>query len=146
MNPLLIFAAVKAGGQVLGGIGAKQTAQLNAFNMETEATLNKAQAIEMAQVRMEEYELASSANLAAFAAAGRDIGSDRSVRAFMERQQEIVGKDIGRMNTQAYLEELKARQQAAGERRAGRDALISSLFSAAQTTASGISDYQKTKT
>ena len=143
---MLGSSVLSAGAQIAGGIGARRTAQLNAFNMETEAKLNKAQAMQMAQARIDEYDSASSSNIAAFAAAGRDIGSDRSVKAFMDRQKEIIGKDLGRMDTQAQFQQVQLRQQAAGERRAGRDALISSLFSAAGTTASGISDYQKTKT
>jgi len=145
--PLLMLASagLSAGAQIAGGIGARRTAQLNAFNMETEAKLNKAQAMQMAQARMDEYEMASSSNIAAFAAAGRDIGSDRSVKAFMERQKEIIGKDLGRMDTQAQFEQVQSRQQAAGERRAGRDAQTASLFSAADTLSSGIYKYQTAK-
>ena len=139
---LLGSTAISAFGQIASGIGARRTAQLNAFNMETEAKLGKAQAMQMAQARMEEYESASSSNIAAFAAAGRDIGSDRSVKAFMERQKEIIGKDLGRMDTQAQFEQVQARQQAAGERRAGRDAQTASLFSAAETLGSGLYKYQ----
>ena len=149
MDPFTIAmlgsSILSAGGQIAGGIGARKTAELNAFNMETEAKLNKAQAMQMAQARIDEYDSASSSNIAAFAAAGRDIGSDRSVKAFMDRQKEIIGKDLGRMDTQAQFQQVQLRQQAAGERRAGRDAQTASLFSAADTLSSGIYKYQTAK-
>lgn len=145
--PLLMLAstALSVGGQIAAGNAAQQASELTAFNTETEAELGKAQAMQMAQARMEEYELASSANLASFAAAGRDIGSDRSVKAFMDKQKEIIGKDIGRMGTQSQMELIKGRQQAAAERSAGRAAKTASLFSAASTAASGLYKYQMAK-
>ena len=149
MDPITMFmlgsSVLSAGSQIIGGAGARRTAELNAFNMETEAELNKAQAMQMAQARMDEYEMASSSNIAAFAAAGRDVGSDRSVKAFMERQKEVIGKDLGRMDTQAQFEQVQARQQAAGERRAGRDAQTASLISAADTMTSGLYKYQSAR-
>lgn len=149
MDPITMMmlgsSVLSAGAEIAGGIGARRTSRLNAFNMETEAKLNKTQAMQMAQARMDEYEVASSSNIAAFAAAGRDIGSDRSVKAFMDRQKEIVGKDLGRIDTQAQFEQVQSRQQAAGERRAGRDAQTASLFSAADTLSSGIYKYQTAK-
>lgn len=149
MDPITMMmlgsSVLSAGAQIVGGVGARRTAQLNAFNMETEAELNKAQAMQMAQARMDEYDSASSSNIATFAAAGRDVGSDRSVKAFMDRQKEIIGKDLGRMDTQAQFEQVQSRQQAAGERRAGRDAQTASLFSAAETLGSGLYKYQTAK-
>jgi len=149
MDPITMMmlgsSVLSAGAEIAGGIGARRTSRLNAFNMETEAKLNKTQAMQMAQARMDEYEVASSSNIAAFAAAGRDIGSDRSVKAFMDRQKEIVGKDLGRIDTQSQFEQVQSRQQAAGERRAGRDAQTASLFSAADTLSSGIYKYQTAK-
>jgi hypothetical protein len=145
--PLLMLAsaAISTVGQIAAGNAAKQASELTAFNTETEAELGKAQAMQMAQARMDEYESASSANLASFAAAGRDIGSDRSVKAFMDKQKEIIGKDIGRMGTQSQMELTKGRQQAAAERTAGRAAKTASLFSAASTAASGLYKYQMAK-
>lgn len=145
--PLLMLAstALSVGGQIAAGVGAQRTSELNAYNTETEAELGKAQAMQMAQARIDEYESASSANLASFAAAGRDIGSDRSVKAFMDKQKEIIGKDIGRMGTQAQMELMKGRQQAAAERTAGRAAKTASLFSAASTATSGLYKYQMAK-
>ena len=142
---LLGSTAISVFGDLYAGQAAKETADLNAFNIETEAELGKAQAMQMAQARMDEYESASSANLASFAASGRDIGSDRSVKAFMDKQKEIIGKDIGRMGTQSQMELIKGRQQAAAERTAGRAAKTASLFSAASKATSGLANYQTAK-
>ena len=142
---MLGSTAISVFGQLSAGQAAKEASELNAFGIETEAELGKAQAMQMAQARMDEYESASSANLASFAAAGRDIGSDRSVKAFMDKQKEIIGKDIGRMGTQSQMELMKGRQQAAAERTAGRAAKTASLFSAAETATSGLYKYQMAK-
>ena len=142
---MLGSTAISVFGDLYAGQAAKETADLNAFNIETEAELGKAQAMQMAQARMDEYESASSANIASFAAAGRDIGSDRSVKAFMDKQKEIIGKDIGRMGTQSQMELIKGRQQAAAERTAGRAAKTASLFSAASKATSGLANYQTAK-
>ena len=142
---LLGSTAISVFGQLSAGQAAKEASELNAFGIETEAELGKAQAMQMAQARMDEYESASSANLASFAAAGRDIGSDRSVKAFMDKQKEIIGKDIGRMGTQSQMELMKGRQQAAAERTAGRAAKTASLFAAAETATSGLYKYQTAK-
>jgi len=142
---MLIGTAVSAGGQVLAGIGAKSTSELNAYNMKTEKLLNQTQAMQAAQARREEYDLATASNIASFAAAGRDIGQDRSVEAFLKRQKEIMGKDLGRMQTQTRMESVKSDMAAMAERRRGRNALISSLFQAAGTVGQGIYKYETVK-
>ena len=61
-------------GTILGGIGAKKEADLESFNIETERKFNSAAASQAARARMDEYDIATSTNLASFAASGRDIG------------------------------------------------------------------------
>jgi hypothetical protein len=146
MNPLMIAStALSVFGQIAAGKAQQEASELNAFGIETETELGKAQAKQMANARKEEYDSATSSNLALFAAAGRDIGSDRSVKAFLEKQKEIVGTDIGRMQTQAQLEMLQGRQRAAAERTSGKAARTASLFAAAETAASGIYKYHLAK-
>jgi endonuclease IV len=148
MDPLtlmMIGTAVSAGGTILGGIGAQQEAQLNAFQMQTQKKENQVTAMQQARARREEYDLATSANLAAFAAQGRDIGADRSVEAFLRRQEEIVGQDLGRIARQTRAEDLRADMMAMAEKRRGRNALYSSLFSAVGTMAEAGYQYQKVK-
>ena len=130
----------------MAGKAARDAARLTAYNIETEKIANSAMAAQQANARREEYELATSANLAQFAAQGRDIGSDRSVQAFLERQKEIVGKDIGRIGTQVQMENLKLGSEAAQERLRGSTAYTSSVFSAIGTIGEGIQRYQQTRT
>ena len=142
---MLGSTAVSIFGQLSAGKAAQREGELNAFGIETERLLGKAQAKQMANARMEEYNQASSSNIAMFAAAGRDTGSDRSVKAFMDKQKEIVGTDLGRMQTQSQIQALRSSQQAAAERSAGRAARTASLFAAAETATSGLTKYQMAK-
>lgn len=142
MNPFLVMSAISAVGQVAAGMGAQQEAQLNAFQMETQKKQNKTAALQQARARREEYDLATSANIAAFAASGRDIGADRSVEAFLERQKQIIGQDVGRIDQQAQLENSRLTLAAMTERRRGRNALYSSLFSAVGTVGEGYYKYK----
>ena len=143
---MLVGSAVSAGGTILGGIGAQREAQLNAFQMETQKKENQVTAMQQARARREEYDLATSANLAAFAAQGRDIGADRSVEAFLRRQEEIAGQDLGRIARQTRAENLRADMMAMAEKRRGRNALYSSLFSAVGTMAEAGYQYKKVQT
>lgn len=135
---LLIATAIKAGGTILGGIGAKQEAELTAFNIETEKRQNQVAAMQQARARRDEYDLATSSNIAAFSAAGRDITADRSVQAFLEKQKEVAAQDIGRIATQTNVEDLRSDMMAMAARRQGRNALYASLFSAAGTVGEGL--------
>lgn len=146
MTMMMVSSAISSVGSIVGGISAKNEAKLTAFNIETDKKFNQAQAAQMASARKEEYDMATSSNIAAFSAAGRDIGSDRSVKAFLQKQQEIMGQDIGRIQTQTRIEDIKATQQAAAVRREGQQALIGSLFDAASQGAKGYSYYTRAKT
>ena len=143
---MLVSAAIAATGKIIGGISEKKSAELNAFQIQTDKVLNDAQTMQAVQARREEHDLATSSNIAAFAAAGRDISQDRSVQAFLRRQEDIVGEDIGRLEVQRFLEGKKSSMAAMAERRRGRNALIASIFDAASTGASGYADAQAVKT
>lgn len=142
---MIIGAAIAATGQIIGGISAKKSAELNAFQIKTDKILNDAQTMQAIQARREEHDLATSSNIAALAAQGRDIESDRSVRAFLEEQANIVGEDMSRLDTQRFLEGQKSAMAAMAERRRGRNALIASIFNAGSTAASGYGDAQAVK-
>ena len=142
MSIFLAMSAISAVGQVAAGMGAQQEAQLNAFQMETQKKQNKAAALQQARARREEYDLATSANLAAFAAQGRDIYADRSVERFLREQKKLVAQDVGRIDQQAQLENSRLTLAAMTERRRGRNALYSSLFSAVGTVGEGYYKYK----
>jgi len=142
----LIAAGIGAVGQLAAGAAQKKAADLNAFQIKTDKVVNKAQALQMSRARRDEYDLATSTNIAAFSAAGRDVGEDRSVQVFLERQKELVGQDIGRIARQESMEGMKAELAAMAEKRRGREAFTASLFNAAGTMAQGIYQYQTTRT
>ena len=146
MNPATIFMigqGISAVGTILGGIGAKKESELNAFNLGTEKVLNSARADEMALARKQEYELATATNIAT-QSKGTDLSS-RSVEAFLKAQKEMFGKDIKSIQNNTFRENLKITAQQAGERRRGKTALISSLFSAGTTAAETYVGYQRIK-
>lgn len=142
----MFFTAISAFGQVAAGIGAQKEAELNAFNVQTEKKLNQVQAAQQARARRDEYDLATAANIATFYAMGRDVGADRSVEAFLERQKQIVGEDIGRIAQQTRAEDLAADMRSLAEKRRGRNALYSSLFNAAGTIGEGLQQASRTRT
>ena len=149
MDPMTIAmigsSALNVFGQISAGQAAQEAAKLNAFNIKTDKEINKVQAMQQARARREEYDLATSSNIAAFYAAGRDVGSDKSVQAFLERQKDIVGSDLGRIARQQNIQGMKSEMAAMAEKRRGRNAYTSSLFSAAGTVAQGLYQYETTK-
>ena len=150
MDPFTIATiattAFSAFGQIMAGNSARKTAELDAFNIETEREFGKAQAMENRNSRMAEYNFNKSGNIATFSAAGRDIGSDRSVRAFMEKQKEIVGKDLKTSSRMQTMQSAKATAQAGAVRAEGRAAQQSAMLGALTTVASGASQYYNVKT
>ena len=141
---MLATAAVSAGGQILGGIGEKKSADLNAFNIETDKKLNKVQAMQESEARRADYDLATASNIAAFAAMGR-AQSDNSVQAFLKRQKEVFGEDIGRAQMQTAMQSRKSDIAASTERRRGKNTLLASTISAAGTIGQGAMDYDRVR-
>jgi len=147
-------AGLSAVGQIAAGRAQQQASELNAFQMKTEKKLNKTQALQMSRARREEYNLATSANIAAFAAAGRDVTADigfaqqqdKSVQAFLQRQKDIIDQDTSRIDQQVQFENMKTSMAAMAERRRGRNALTASLFSAIGTVGQGIYQYETVRT
>lgn len=145
--PMLMLAAagVSAGSSILSGIGAKKSADLNAFNIGTEKKLSQAEAAQRNNDRMELYRSNLSANIATFAAQGRDVGADRSVSAFLDRQKEIAVRDTGRSDFMAMMQGMKLDAEAAATRREGRAAMTAGFVDGFTTMASGLHKYNETK-
>lgn len=143
---LLASAAASAGGSILGGISAKKSADLDAYNIQTQKILGEAEAVANSNRRMEEYRYNLSANIASFAAAGRDIESDRSVKAFLDRQKEVAMEDIGQSERMKFLSGKRMDAEAASVRAEGKARLASSTIDAFTTMASGLYNYGQIKT
>lgn len=142
---LLASAAVSAGGQLMSGIASKNAAQLNAFNIETEKAAGEAEALQRHNDRLDLYRSNLSANIASFAAQGRDVGSDQSVSAFLERQQDIATDDTARSDFMGMMEANKRASQAAAVRAEGRAAMLSGVVGAFTTMAGGLYQYNQVK-
>ena len=169
--PLLFLASslISAGASVVGGISANRTAKFNAwqsefagrlegFNIETERKLNMAEAAQRHNDRLDLYRENLSANIATFSAAGRDIGgADRTVAAFLARQEEVAAGDTSRSDFMAQITSQKMMAESAsaiaeGKQRAaaitaeGRGQMVSSLVGAFSTIAGGLNQYNQIKT
>jgi hypothetical protein len=147
MSPSTIYAVgmgVSALGSILAGIGRQEEGELAAFNMDTEKTLNNAQALEVINARRREYDLATESNIATFYKGG-DATASRSVQAFLEASKETFAKDASSVANQTFRENLKLEQAKLAEKRRGSNALIASFFDAASTAAEGYVGYQRVK-
>lgn len=161
---LLASTAVSAGASIIGGISASRTATFNAwqsefagrlegFNIETERKISMAEASQRHNDRLDLYRENLSSNIAAFASAGRDIGGqDRSVSAFLQKQQEIAAGDTQRSDFMAQItsqrlqaERLSAiaegAQRAAAMRAEGQAAAWAGVIGAFTTVAGGLYQY-----
>lgn len=143
---MLASTAASAGGQLIAGRAAKDAAELNAYNIKSQRIVGEAEAIQRHNDRLEQYRSNLSANIASFAAKGRDVGQDRSVAAFLERQKEVAASDTTRSDFMGMMESLKASSEAAAVRSEGRAQQTSSIIGAFTTLAGGLHKYQQTKT
>lgn len=143
----LISSAVSAVGSLAAAQGQAQSAELNAFNIETQKIQNDANSFQAANDRYREFKLAESANRALIGGAmNRDIGgADRSVAAFLERNRETAFRDLDRMESQRQAEALNYQMQAAGERRRAADVRMSGVVNAFTTMSSALMDFQNVR-
>jgi len=140
----LIGAGISAYASIQAGKAKEDAARMDAFNTETEREQGEVLALQQAAQRRYEFDQATQANIAMFYASGRDVGSDRSVEAFLAKQKEIAATDLSRLAEQRRMEASARTREAMALRRGGRNARRASLLQAAGTMARGISDAQKT--
>ena len=133
---IVIGTGISAYSSVRAGKAAKQEAQFNAAQMERDMELGRIEATQNATAMAQDYAQSVSANDAFFAFAGRDV-TDRSVRAFMERQEEIYSTDIARLASDTNMRAQSVAAMAGAERQRGRNALTAGYLGAAQSIAEG---------
>jgi hypothetical protein len=135
---------LSVGGQIIAGKGAKDAAALNAYNIETESLLVKAQGVDQGnRIRESFKETMASAN-ATFAAFGRDV-SDPSAQAYRKKEMYTLGKDISDISMMTTLNQLKLKQQAIDERIRGKEAMTRAYLGSAKTLLKFGMDYQDLK-
>ena len=134
---IVIGTGISAYSSIRAGKEAKKEAQFNAAQMERDMELGRIEATQNATAMAQDYAMSVSANDAFFAFAGRDV-TDRSVRAFMERQEEIYSTDISRLASDTNMRAQSVAAMAGAERQRGRNALTAGYLGAAQSIAGGI--------
>lgn len=137
-----IALALSVAGNVMGGMEANNAARANAAVSEENARLTLlAGEQEAMQTRREERRMAG-AMIAAMGGGGAEMGTGTAYDLVMEsanqREMEIYG-----LRTKAAGEARNLMQKAADQRRAGRAALVGSLFSAASSAIGGIGDMRR---
>ena len=134
---IVASTAISAYSSVKAGKAAKQEANFNAAQMERDMDLGRIEATQNATAMAQDYAQSVSANDAFFAFAGRDV-TDRSVRAFMGRQEEINSTDIARLASDTNMRAQSVAAMAGAEPQRGRNALTAGYLGAAQSIAGGI--------
>lgn len=143
MSWQLLAAGFSAFSSIKSGKAQKEQAEANAQQLERDMELGRIEATQNALAMSQDYAQSVSSNEAFFAFSGRDI-SDRSVRAFMERQEEIYSTDISRLASDTEMRAKSAAAMAGAERKRGRNALTAGYLGAAQTIGEGIYKYNLT--
>lgn len=140
----LLGAGISAYASIQAGKAKEDAARMDAFNTETEREQGEVLALQQAANRRYEFDQATEANVAMFYASGRDVGSDRSVEAFLAKQKKIASTDLSRLAQQRSMEANARTREAMALRRGGKNARRASLLQAAGTMAYGIADAQDT--
>ena len=138
---ILIGTGIQAVGSVKAGKAQKAQAEQEAKQLERERALTRIQATQSMTAMAQDYAMATSANDAFFAGVlGRDV-SDRSLRAFKQRQEEIYSTDVKRLASDTNMRAKILTLSAAATRQSGRNALSASYFNAMGQVAGGIYQY-----
>jgi len=110
-NPFLFLAAggalISAGMSYKAGFDANQRAKMNAkreeYRSRVEAEQRKIRAQQQHEDRFRIYIEEDAANVAIIGITGRDI-NDRSIQAMRDRQEEVVARDLARIDSQSDME------------------------------------------
>jgi hypothetical protein len=146
-----MFQFIMAGASILGayatiqaGKGAQAAANAEAAQLEQEKKQNEVIAGQRHTDRLDQYDAARANNLAWFAFSGRDV-SDRSVKAFMDKQREVAYTDVARSDAQGYADSSQLAMQAQVTRMRGANARRSANIQALSTLSSGLYQYNTVK-
>lgn len=135
---LAAATALTAYGQISAGKAENEAAKRDAYNLETDRIMSQAQAQQQSNRRLELYRSNMSSNIAQFAASGRDIGADRSVAAFLEKQKEVAASDVSDIQRMGRLQASKLRMQSTTAIMEGVAAETAGYIAGYTTIASGL--------
>ena len=141
----MIGTVLSAFSSIQAGAAQRRAEEAQALQYEQEKRQNKIETMQRHNDRMADYDAARAANLAWFTFAGRDITSDRSIKAFMDKQREVAFTDVARSDAQGYAEGAQLALQAQTARMRGRAAARAGVIKGMTTIASGLHKYNLTK-
>jgi len=141
----LAMTGLSAISSIQQGRAARKQAAFNQAQYEQSARQTEIEALERANVRLRQFETATSSNIAFQAFLGRDP-SDRSMKAFMDRQKEIAYSDVQSIGSQGMMQASQQRSMAGMEASKGRAALMQGYLGAGSAIASGFWRYEMYKT
>lgn len=145
LTGLQIFgSALSAFSSIQQGNAARADAQRQAALYEQERQLNKLETLQRHNDRLNQYDAALATNTAWFAFLGRDA-SDRSVRAFLDKQRSVAYTDVARSDTQGFMEGQKLQMQGQLALSRGRAAQRASQLTALSSFTSGLYRYSQIK-
>lgn len=90
---------------------AQDKAAYDQYQQKLQLNQNKIEAREKANIRLAQYETAQASNRAFFSFVNRDVGSDNSLKAFFEKQKDIVGQDVGAVQSMAAMQQGQIRSR-----------------------------------
>ena len=140
----LVSSGISAFAAIQQGNAARADAQRQAALYKQEQRVNELETLQRHNDRLNSYDAAVSTNNAWFASLGRDA-SDRSVRAFLDKQRDVAYTDVTRSDLQGAMEGRKLQLQADLSLARGRAAQRASQLSALSSLTSGLFQYQQIK-
>ena len=115
-----IGTAISVMSAMQAGRAAREQAEAQAAEIEEERITNRIRALQTTNNMLAEYDADTNINEAMlFGLADRDP-TDRSLSAFFEKQNQIIGEDVKTATRQALFQDDKMERQAEAIRRSGR--------------------------
>lgn len=135
---------------MLAGKAAESSAELNAFNIETQMVNAEAETQEKMNARLYEYRSNLSTNVAALFTTGRDVdpyapSKTSSVGAFLKENKNIAGKDVKAAAHLGQQKSLASQMAMSAELARGRAAATSGFITGLSTMTKGIQRYNDIK-
>ena len=139
----LFGSFLSASSAIREGKERRRQYEQEAKEFELEKTQTEIQGLEAHNMRLAQLDEASDMNSAMFGQLNRDESSDRSIRAFKKKQQDIATKDVKTSDTKYHFASLKLTRAADESRRKGIAAESAARAKAMSTLFSGLNNYSK---
>ena len=131
------FAAISAKAQKQSGDFSLQSARSQAYDIGTSIKINEAKVLQEQARRAEELRTAEASNMALFSTFS-DASSSKSVQAFLNKQREIAGSDIGTISFMGEAEKYRLQTEKRVVMEEGYARKTSANIGALTTMATGI--------